>query len=63
MIHTFKEDFYGEILSVVMVGYIRPERSYDSLGKMLVSVRPYDVIVIQGVDSQFSACHDHMRFT
>lgn len=35
MIHTFKEDFYGEILSVVMVGYIRPERSYDSLGKCL----------------------------
>lgn len=33
VIHTFKEDFYGEILSVVMVGYIRPERSYDSLGK------------------------------
>ncbi|XP_023857168.1 riboflavin kinase isoform X1 [Salvelinus sp. IW2-2015] len=33
VIHTFKEDFYGQILSVVMVGYIRPERSYDSLGK------------------------------
>lgn len=63
MIHTFKEDFYGEILSVVMVGYIRPERSFDSLGKMLVSVHPYYVIVIQGVDSQLSACHDHMRFT
>ncbi|KAG7490055.1 riboflavin kinase [Solea senegalensis] len=31
VIHTFKEDFYGEVLSVVMVGYIRPERSYDSL--------------------------------
>lgn len=38
MIHTFKEDFYGEILSVVMVGYIRPERSYDSLGKMVISL-------------------------
>lgn len=63
MIHTFKEDFYGEILSVVMVGYIRPERSYDSLGKRLISVRPYDVVVIQGVDSQYSARHDHMRFT
>ncbi|CAG5923507.1 unnamed protein product [Menidia menidia] len=31
VIHKFKEDFYGEILSVVMVGYIRPERTYDSL--------------------------------
>lgn len=38
MIHTFKEDLYGEILSVVMVGYIRPERSFDSLGKIYISV-------------------------
>lgn len=37
MIHTFKEDFYGEILSVVMVGYIRPEKSFDSLGKLHIS--------------------------
>lgn len=36
VIHTFKEDFYGEVLSVVMVGYIRPEKSFDSLGKMIV---------------------------
>lgn len=46
MIHTFKEDFYGEILSVVMVGYIRPERSYDSLGKILISVRLHGVIIV-----------------
>lgn len=37
MIHTFKEDLYGEILSVVMVGYIRPERSFDSLGNIYIS--------------------------
>lgn len=46
MIHTFKEDFYGEILSIVMVGYIRPERSYDSLGKMLIYIRHYGVIIV-----------------
>ncbi|XP_062925251.1 riboflavin kinase isoform X1 [Mobula hypostoma] len=31
IIHTFKEDFYGEILSIAIVGYIRPEKSFDSL--------------------------------
>ncbi|XP_016409042.1 riboflavin kinase-like isoform X1 [Sinocyclocheilus rhinocerous] len=31
VIHTFKEDFYGQILSVAMVGYIRPERGFKSL--------------------------------
>lgn len=38
VIHTFKEDFYGEILSVVMVGYIRPERSYDSLDALISAI-------------------------
>ncbi|KAG7490056.1 riboflavin kinase [Solea senegalensis] len=38
VIHTFKEDFYGEVLSVVMVGYIRPERSYDSLEALIAAI-------------------------
>ena len=33
LIHKFKEDFYGQTLSVAMVGYIRPERGFNSLGK------------------------------
>lgn len=38
VIHTFKEDFYGQVLSVVMVGYIRPERSYDSLEALIAAI-------------------------
>lgn len=38
IIHTFKEDFYGEILSVVMVGYIRPERGFDSLDALITAI-------------------------
>ncbi|XP_056274088.1 riboflavin kinase [Pseudoliparis swirei] len=38
VIHTFKEDFYGEILSCVMVGYIRPERSYSSLEALIEAI-------------------------
>lgn len=45
MIHTFKEDFYGETLSVVMVGYIRPEKSYDSLGKIHFSLSFFNISV------------------
>uniref|UniRef100_A0A8C3C1D5 Riboflavin kinase n=1 Tax=Cairina moschata TaxID=8855 RepID=A0A8C3C1D5_CAIMO len=33
IIHTFKEDFYGEILSIAIIGYIRPEKNFDSLGQ------------------------------
>uniref|UniRef100_A0A2K6UC64 riboflavin kinase n=1 Tax=Saimiri boliviensis boliviensis TaxID=39432 RepID=A0A2K6UC64_SAIBB len=30
IMHTFKEDFYGEILNVAIVGYLRPEKNFDS---------------------------------
>ncbi|XP_053558464.1 riboflavin kinase [Bombina bombina] len=38
IIHQFKEDFYGEILSIVIVGYIRPERSFDSLNALIAEI-------------------------
>ncbi|CAL8357258.1 riboflavin kinase [Gadus morhua] len=38
VIHTFKEDFYGEILSVVLVGYIRPETSFPSLEALIAAI-------------------------
>uniref|UniRef100_A0A3P9Q9E3 Riboflavin kinase n=1 Tax=Poecilia reticulata TaxID=8081 RepID=A0A3P9Q9E3_POERE len=34
VIHKFKEDFYGQTLSVVLVGYIRSEKSFPSLGML-----------------------------
>lgn len=33
IIHTFDSDFYGAELSVVILGFIRPEKNYLSLGK------------------------------
>ncbi|XP_062925252.1 riboflavin kinase isoform X2 [Mobula hypostoma] len=38
IIHTFKEDFYGEILSIAIVGYIRPEKSFDSLDSLITAI-------------------------
>ncbi|XP_072372713.1 riboflavin kinase isoform X1 [Scyliorhinus torazame] len=38
VIHTFKEDFYGEILSIVIVGYIRAEKSFESLDSLITAI-------------------------
>ncbi|XP_068166510.1 riboflavin kinase [Antennarius striatus] len=38
LIHTFKEDFYGGILSFVVVGYIRPETSFNSLEALIMAI-------------------------
>ncbi|KAF7694983.1 riboflavin kinase [Silurus meridionalis] len=39
LIHKFKEDFYGQMLSVVLVGYIRPERGFSSLEELITAIR------------------------
>ncbi|XP_007441922.1 riboflavin kinase [Python bivittatus] len=39
IIHTFKEDFYGEILSIIIVGYIRPEQNFDSLDALIAAIQ------------------------
>ncbi|KAL4630136.1 riboflavin kinase-like [Arapaima gigas] len=38
VIHAFKEDFYGQVLSVVLVGYIRPEQNYSSLDALTAAI-------------------------
>ncbi|XP_043916789.1 riboflavin kinase [Protopterus annectens] len=38
IIHTFKEDFYGEVLSIVIVGYIRPEKSFNSIDELIAAI-------------------------
>ncbi|XP_025920142.1 riboflavin kinase [Apteryx rowi] len=39
IIHTFKEDFYGEMLSIVITGYIRPEKNFDSLEALISAIQ------------------------
>ncbi|CAJ0930503.1 unnamed protein product [Ranitomeya imitator] len=38
IIHQFTDDFYGEILRIVIVGYIRPEKSFDSLDALIAEI-------------------------
>ena len=33
LIHKFDKDFYGQNLKTLVIGYIRPEAAFDSLGK------------------------------
>ena len=38
IIHKFDGDLYGKMLSVIMVGYLRPEANYDSLEKLIEAI-------------------------
>ncbi|XP_074137503.1 riboflavin kinase [Sminthopsis crassicaudata] len=39
IIHTFKEDFYGEILNIVITGYIRPEKNFSSVDDLISAIQ------------------------
>uniref|UniRef100_A0A2K6CMS3 riboflavin kinase n=1 Tax=Macaca nemestrina TaxID=9545 RepID=A0A2K6CMS3_MACNE len=41
IMHTFKEDFYGEILNVAIVDYLRPEKNYDSLESLISAIQEH----------------------
>lgn len=35
--HDFASDFYGLEIRVVVLGYVRPEYNYDSMGKWVAA--------------------------
>ena len=38
IIHKFEGDLYGKMLSVIMVGYLRPEANYNSLEELVEAI-------------------------
>ncbi|XP_017081801.1 putative riboflavin kinase [Drosophila eugracilis] len=39
MLHDFNCDLYGQILKICIAGYLRPERSFDSLEALIAAIR------------------------
>ncbi|CAH9097112.1 unnamed protein product [Cuscuta europaea] len=39
LLHEFSEDFYGEELHLIIVGYIRPEANFSSLESLIAKIR------------------------
>ncbi|KAJ3317511.1 riboflavin kinase [Boothiomyces sp. JEL0866] len=42
IIHQFEQDFYGEELKVIILGYIRPELNYTTLGAGYLTFRSFN---------------------
>lgn len=38
--HEFKSDFYGDNMKALVLGYIRPELDYTSLGEPGIPLHP-----------------------
>ncbi|KAI9071766.1 hypothetical protein K1719_046267 [Acacia pycnantha] len=50
LLHDFKEDFYGEELRLVIVGYIRPEANFPSLESLVAKIHEDGRIAERALD-------------
>eukprot|EP00968_Pinguiococcus_pyrenoidosus_P024787 scaffold5067_cov245-Pinguiococcus_pyrenoidosus.AAC.5 len=39
LLHDFPEDFYGQDLRVMIVGFIRPEKAFESMEALIAQIR------------------------
>ncbi len=39
IIHHFDDDFYGQELRVLVLGYIRPEKNYNNVDELIKDIR------------------------
>ena len=56
--HEFEEDFYGHVLRVYVVGYIRPEFNFDSLEALKEAIQD-DIAYVDNVLSSKSKARSH----
>lgn len=64
ILHKFDDDFYSQELKVIIVGYIRAEKNFDSLNELIETIN--DDIAKARVELQKSDCvkyKDHSFFT
>ncbi|XP_044495467.1 bifunctional riboflavin kinase/FMN phosphatase-like [Mangifera indica] len=50
LLHEFYEDFYGEELRLVIVGYIRPEANFPSLESLVAKIHDDKRVAERGLD-------------
>lgn len=39
ILHRFEEDFYGSLLQVAILGYLRPEKTFDAVDQLVEAIR------------------------
>eukprot|EP00270_Netrium_digitus_P011822 TRINITY_DN3782_c0_g2_i1.p1 TRINITY_DN3782_c0_g2~~TRINITY_DN3782_c0_g2_i1.p1 ORF type:complete len:145 (+),score=36.42 TRINITY_DN3782_c0_g2_i1:39-437(+) len=60
LLHDFGEDFYGEELRLVVVGYIRPEADFPALDALVERIHEDGRIAAAALDvSPYNEFHSH----
>ncbi|KAK1265793.1 hypothetical protein QJS04_geneDACA000096 [Acorus gramineus] len=62
LLHEFNEDFYGEELRLVIVGYIRPEANFPSLESLIARIHKDREIAEKSLDLPTYACYKDAQY-
>ncbi|XP_045460356.1 riboflavin kinase [Harmonia axyridis] len=64
ILHKFDEDFYGKILKVVILDYIRPELNFNSLDELIDTIKSDIAIAEKNLNqSEFKSFQEHQFFS
>ncbi|KAJ3372346.1 riboflavin kinase [Kappamyces sp. JEL0680] len=59
IIHQFDSDFYGQELRVAVLGWIRPELNYTTLGKAAALIGPE--ALIEDINTDIKVAHESLK--
>uniref|UniRef100_T1IZI2 Riboflavin kinase n=1 Tax=Strigamia maritima TaxID=126957 RepID=T1IZI2_STRMM len=63
IIHRFDQDFYGSTLKVAIVGYIRPEMTFNSLEELIAAIKDDVRTAEEALDNlEFAPFRSHSFF-
>ncbi|XP_071451164.1 riboflavin kinase [Hetaerina americana] len=62
ILHTFPSDFYGSLLRVCILGYIRPEKDFKSLDDLIAAIKSDIVFADEALEQNEMLQHKKDQF-
>ncbi|CAO3667272.1 unnamed protein product [Rhizopus stolonifer] len=63
VIHQFSEDFYDAPIRVLVLGYVRPEQNYPSLGALITDIKTDIEVAKRSLErKQYAEAKNHTLF-
>ncbi|GFO36371.1 riboflavin kinase [Plakobranchus ocellatus] len=62
IIHTFDSDFYGDIMKIIVLGYIRPMCDFPSLDALIEAIHHDNEVASQSLDKAENLQFKHHKF-
>ncbi|XP_034190175.1 riboflavin kinase [Osmia lignaria lignaria] len=61
-LHKFENDFYGKLIKVTFLGYIRPQQDYTSVGELIKAIENDITIAEQQLEQPQNKAYKNNKF-